>query len=63
MDTKPHMTSRTQLGVYICPISVGENNSYGHPSGMALVSLLSNFNQPIVVTEKAGSVMVTHWLR
>jgi hypothetical protein len=37
---------------YHCPISVGTNNSYGHPSPIVISSILANSSYPVQITEK-----------
>lgn len=43
---------------YLCPISVGEYNSYGHPSSKLLADVLSKDSQPILVTENLTSCFI-----
>lgn len=43
---------------YCCPISVGVNNSYGHPSSKVIVEILSKHSCPILVTEKLDSMFI-----
>lgn len=50
-----------KAGELICPVSVGDNNTYSHPSGYVLASLLQNRNRPIIVSERASSVLAQHW--
>lgn len=40
---------------FLCPFSVGENNSYGHPSGKVISKILSYASFPLLVTEDADS--------
>lgn len=40
---------------YWCPISVGEKNSYGHPSSRVIANILSQNSLPILVTENLTS--------
>jgi beta-lactamase superfamily II metal-dependent hydrolase len=40
---------------YWCPISVGETNSYGHPSSKVIANILSQDCCPILVTENLSS--------
>ena len=40
---------------YLCPISVGEKNSYGHPSFKLIAEILGKDSYPILVTETATS--------
>lgn len=42
----------------LCPISVGKNNSYGHPSDKVLIDILSHDSYPIFVTEDKNSIFV-----
>lgn len=44
---------------FLCPVSFGVNNEYGHPSGAVMSSLAENGCLPVSVTEKADSVLVT----
>ncbi len=40
---------------YCCPISVGEKNSYGHPSYKVIAKILRQRSCPILVTENTSS--------
>jgi len=40
---------------FICPISVGKNNSYGHPSYAVISDILSQDSCPILITEDLDS--------
>lgn len=48
----------TQQESFICPVSFGTNNTYGHPSGKVLEELLQYENIPITVTEKMDSTFI-----
>jgi len=48
-------------GRLFCPISFGDNNTYGHPAGGVLQYLLENKNYPILVTERASSIFMQNW--
>lgn len=63
----PHHGSRNSFnfsfgfhkqGPFICPVSFGTNNTYGHPSGKVLEELLQYENIPIAVTEKMNSTFI-----
>ncbi len=63
----PHHGSRNSFnfsfgfherGPFICPVSFGTNNTYGHPSGKVLEELLQHENIPIAVTEKINSTFI-----
>ncbi|WP_315367868.1 MBL fold metallo-hydrolase [Prevotella koreensis] len=43
---------------FLCPISVGKNNSYGHPSNKVIGDIKSNGSCPIIVTEDVESTYV-----
>jgi len=43
---------------YLCPISVGEYNSYGHPSSKVIADILSQDSHPILVTENLTSSFI-----
>lgn len=43
---------------YICPISVGKNSQYGHPSQKVISDILYHGSYPILVTEDANSTFV-----
>lgn len=43
---------------YWCPISVGEKNSYGHPSSKVVTDILSQHSCPILVTENLTSAFI-----
>lgn len=42
----------------LCPISVGKNNSYGHPSDKVIIDILSHDSCPIFVTEDKNSIFI-----
>jgi len=42
-------------GNYCCPISLGTNNSYGHPSTKVIGEIMKNCCCPVLVTEKLDS--------
>lgn len=48
----------TQQESFICPVSFGTNNTYGHPSGKVLAELLQYGNIPFAVTEKMDSTFI-----
>lgn len=48
----------TQQESFICPVSFGTNNTYGHPSGKVLEELIQYENIPIAVTEKKDSTFI-----
>lgn len=41
-----------------CPISVGKNNTYGHPSDKVIIDILSQDSCPILVTEDKNSIFI-----
>ena len=43
---------------YCCPISVGKNNSYGHPSNKVIAEILSKRSCPILITEELDSMYI-----
>lgn len=43
---------------YCCPISVGKNNSYGHPSNKVIAEILSNRSCPIFISEELNSMFI-----
>ena len=43
---------------FLCPISVGKNNSYGHPSQEVISEILLNKSSPLLVTEDVDSTFV-----
>lgn len=43
---------------FLCPISVGKNNNYGHPSPIVISEILLNRSCPILITEEVDSVFV-----
>jgi beta-lactamase superfamily II metal-dependent hydrolase len=45
---------------YLCPISVGENNTYGHPSYKLIANILSHKSCPILVTENSTSGFIEY---
>lgn len=42
----------------LCPISVGKNNSYGHPSDKVIIDIISHDSCPIFVTEDKNSIFI-----
>ncbi len=42
----------------LCPISVGKNNYYGHPSQEVIREILLNKSCPLLVTEDVDSTFV-----
>ena len=44
--------------VFICPISVGKDNPYGHPSIKVISEILSHKSYPIYVTEDIDSIFI-----
>ena len=45
---------------YLCPISVGINNTYGHPSPSVISDIICNGSCPILVTESLSSYYIEH---
>ena len=45
-------------GRFLCPMSVGNTNSYGHPSQRVIAEILSNRCFPILITEAADSTYI-----
>ncbi len=43
---------------YYCPISVGKNNSYGHPSSKVIAEILLNRSCPILITEELNGMYI-----
>ena len=43
---------------YICPISYGNSNTYGHPSSLVIAEILSKHSLPIFVTEVSSTVFI-----
>lgn len=43
---------------YCCPISVGKNNSYGHPSSKVVGEILTLRSCPVLVTEELDSMYI-----
>ena len=43
---------------YFCPISVGTNNNYGHPSNTVVGEILSKRSIPVLVTDKLDDMFV-----
>ncbi len=54
-DVKSFNTNFFSDRYYCCPISVGENNNYGHPSYQVIADIMSNGSSPILVTENLSS--------
>lgn len=55
-DIKSFNKNIFKNGNYFCPISVGKNNSFGHPSNKVVIDLFSESNYPIITTEEFGSL-------
>jgi hypothetical protein len=54
-----NMQNIFNLGVcFICPISFGESNSFGHPSSKVVADILGSNNFPVEITESANSLFV-----
>lgn len=47
-----------QTGRFLCPMSVGNTNPYGHPSQRVIAEILSNRCFPILITEDADSTYI-----
>lgn len=45
-------------GNYICPMSFGEINSYGHPAPRVVADILQTNSLPIMVTERPSSIYI-----
>ncbi len=45
-------------GRFLCPMSVGNTNPYGHPSQRVIAEILSNRCFPILITEDADSTYI-----
>lgn len=43
---------------YFCPISVGSNNSYGHPSCSVINSIFFNNSLPIIISDSLDSLFI-----
>ncbi len=43
---------------FICPISFGNSNSFGHPSSKVLSDICASKNKPICITESKDSLLV-----
>jgi len=59
-DVKSFNTNFLSDRFYCCPISVGENNSYAHPSYQVIADIMSNGSFPILVTENLSSGYVEY---
>lgn len=59
-DLKSFDISTLDDRYYWCPISVGEKNSYGHPSPRVIANILSQDSCPILVTENLTSSFIEH---
>lgn len=42
----------------LCPISIGKNNTYGHPSDKVLIDILRKDSCPLLVTEDKNSIFI-----
>lgn len=51
-DIKSYNNEDLVSNSYFCPISVGLDNSYGHPSSTVITDLYANNNIPITITER-----------
>ncbi len=50
------MLGKNNTKKYLCPISVGNNNIYGHPGGCVLNDIIMQGSVPILITENIGSL-------
>lgn len=57
-DIKCFNTSFFDGRSYICPISVGTKNTYGHPSPIVISSILANNSLAVEVTEQLNSSLL-----
>ncbi len=55
-DIKTYKSTDISDKNYFCPISVGLNNTYGHPSTTVIADLKGNGNIPIQVTEDVNDL-------
>lgn len=45
---------------YICPISFGNRNTYGHPSSLVISKIISKRSYPVFVTEVPSTMFIQH---
>jgi hypothetical protein len=45
---------------YICPISFGNRNTYGHPSSLVISKIISKRSYPVFVTEVPSTMLIQH---
>lgn len=57
-DIKSFNIKTLKHRTYCCPISVGMQNSYGHPSSTVIAEILSEESHPVLVTENLQSMFI-----
>jgi len=57
-DLKSFNINIIESGYYYCPISVGKNNTYGHPAGQVILDIYKEDCLPILITESLNSMYV-----
>lgn len=45
-------------GQYLCPISFGEKNNYGHPSSAVVAKIVEKGSIPIYITDREHTIMI-----
>lgn len=59
-DINSYNSSTFKSGEFICPISYGIKNTYGHPSPIIISDLIANDCIPIHITEDNDSYFIQH---
>lgn len=59
-DIKSLDTDVLSDGNYICPISVGNNNTYGHPSYETISNIRHHRSKPVFITEELSTIFIEH---
>lgn len=57
-DVRSFNTDILNNSNYCCPISVGNNNSYSHPSDAVIAAILANESCPVLVTEDFNTRLI-----
>jgi ribonuclease BN (tRNA processing enzyme) len=57
-DLKMFNSTMLDEKFYYCPISFGNNNSYGHPSGKVISEILAKNSLPLMISEKPSSEFI-----
>ncbi len=57
-DLKSFCKTILKNNLFICPISFGDYNSYGHPSNQLVLDIYKQHSIPIFITERLSSIFI-----